>query len=76
MLQSRTGRRPTRSDRRPQTGMKRNCMTEYTAPGMVATKSLAPSWRASAGRNGITRPKPSRSMNTVRNSVPIEAVRT
>src|SRR6187549_3092445 len=42
---------------------------------MVATKSPAPSRRASPGRNGITSPKPSRSMNTVRNSVPIEAVR-
>ena len=34
MLQSSTGRRPTRSESRPQIGMKRNCMMEKTAPGM------------------------------------------
>src|SRR4051812_13615992 len=42
---------------------------------MVATKSPAPRRRAIAGRNGITIPNPSRSMNTVRNSVPSEALR-
>src|SRR5262245_41996045 len=42
---------------------------------MVATKSPAPRRRAIAGMNGMTRPKPSRSMNTVRNNVPIVAVR-
>jgi hypothetical protein len=75
MLQSSTGRRPTRSDSRPQIGMKTNCMMEKIAPGMVATKSPAPSRRAIEGRNGITSPNPSRSRNTVRNNVPSEAAR-
>ena len=75
MLQSSTGRRPTRSESRPQIGMKRNCMMEKTAPGMVAMKSPAPRRRAMPGRNGITSPKPSRSRKIVRNSVPSEALR-
>ena len=74
MLQSSTGRRPTRSESRPQIGMKRNCMIEKTAPGMVAMKSPAPRRRAMPGRNGITSPKPSRSRKIVRNSVPSEAL--
>ena len=74
MLQSSTGRRPTQSESRPQIGMKRNCMMEKTAPGMVAMKSPAPRRRAMPGRNGITSPKPSRSRKIVRNSVLSEAV--
>ena len=58
MLQSSTGRRPTRSDSRPQIGMKRNCMTEKTAPGIVATKSPAPRRRASAGQKRDHQPEP------------------
>ncbi len=73
MLHSSTGRRPIRSDRRPQIGMNRNCITENTAPGSVATKSPAPRLRARPGRNGITSPNPSRSRKIVRNSVPSDA---
>ena len=66
---------PTRSESRPHIGMNRNCMSEKAAPGSVATKSLAPRSAREPGRNGITSPKPSRSRNTVRNSVPSEALR-
>ena len=33
MLHSSTGRRPTRSESRPHSGMNRNCISENTAPG-------------------------------------------
>ena len=58
MLQSSTGRRPTRSESRPQIGMKTNCMTEKIAPGMVATKSPAPRRRAIAGQERDHQPEP------------------
>jgi hypothetical protein len=36
------GRRPMRSESRPQTGANRNCMSEYDAMRSVTTAGLAP----------------------------------
>ena len=70
---SSTGRRPQRSDSRPRIGANRNCMIEYDA--MNSPKTAGDGWKRSAyrGRIGITIPKPTRSMNTIRKTMPTVA---
>ena len=41
-LHMRTGRRPARSEMRPQTGTKRNCISEKLVPSRPTMNALAP----------------------------------
>src|SRR5262249_23103510 len=74
------GRRPMRSENRPQMGAKTNCMAENedisrpsnmprkgarSLPGKSGPNSSSPY----SGNNGSTMPKPSRSMNTTKKTI-------
>ena len=62
-----TGRRPMRSERRPHTLEKRNCISEKEPRIIPKTAPLAPYCFAQKASIGTTMPKPSKSMKTVRN---------
>ena len=76
---SSTGLRPMRSEMRPHTGEKMNCISEkiekripITAPRASGEKSVRYS-PACRGITGSTMPKPSRSMKTTSQTIPIAA---
>jgi hypothetical protein len=55
-----------RSESRPQTGAKMNCIAENDAISSPITSPLAASVLAKIGSSGSTMPNPTRSRNTVR----------
>src|SRR5580704_8428124 len=59
------GRRPTRSDTRPQIGEKMNCMAENEAISMPSVLGPASKCCAYRGNSGRTMAKPKRSIKTV-----------
>ena len=67
---SSTGRRPTWSEILPSTGAARNCIAEYDAISNPNTTGEGPNISAYSGRIGITIPNPTRSMNTIRKTIP------
>src|ERR1700682_182457 len=69
VLNSRIDRRPRRSESAPTIGEKTNPMPEYTASSIPVVTGEAPNRSAYNGSTGMTMPKPTISMKTVKSKI-------
>src|ERR1700758_506746 len=69
VLNRRIDRRPRRSESAPTIGEKMNPMPEYTASSIPVVNGEAPNRSAYSGSTGMTMPKPTISMKTVKSKI-------
>src|SRR4029077_18641130 len=69
VLNRRIDRRPRRSESAPTIGEKMNPMPEYTASSIPVVNGEAPNRSAYNGSTGMTMPKPTISMKTVKSKI-------